>query len=59
MHTTSRRFIFMYVSHETNRPLYVVPDFNSTRRGRDVDALSRERGSWMVNGTIGKRDEMR
>jgi hypothetical protein len=25
--------------------LYVVPDFNSTRRGRDVDAFRRESGS--------------
>lgn len=25
--------------------MYVVPDFNSTRRGRDVDAFRRESGS--------------
>jgi hypothetical protein len=41
--------MFMYVSQETRRPLYVAPDFNSTRRGRDVDAFRRESGSYNDN----------
>ena len=33
------------MSQDDRRPLYVVPDFNSTRRGRVVDAFNNESGN--------------
>lgn len=36
------------MSHESRRPLYVVPDLSSTRRGRVVDDFRRESGNFLL-----------
>lgn len=50
---TSRSVMFIQVSHETRRPLYVSPFLSSTSMGWPCAVLSRESGSYWVGGVVG------
>ena len=50
---TSRSVMFIQVSHETRRPLYVSPFLSSTSMGWPCAVLSRESGSCWMGGFVG------